>query len=116
MRKPKFTHEEKAVAVEALKKAFPKGSTAHIVLVHKSASGMSRSIVLLAVNQGEPQTAGAIYDLSWAANRLLGWGIDQTRGGVKVAGAGMDMGFHLVATLSAMLYDGNAYAISHRWL
>jgi hypothetical protein len=43
-------------------------------------------------------------DLSYWVARATGEKIDQTNGGVKVGGCGMDMGFHLVYNLSRTLY------------
>ena len=43
-------------------------------------------------------------DMSWAVARLLGWSFDRRNDGVKVNGCGMDMGFHLVYSLSYVLF------------
>lgn len=40
---------------------------------------------------------------------------DHEHNGIKVEGAGMDMGFHLVYSLSQRLF-GDGYKLSHRWL
>jgi hypothetical protein len=49
--------------------------------------------------------------------RAIGWKFDQVHGGVKVDGAGMDMGFHLVYTLSQVLYGAQeGYALKQRWI
>ena len=40
---------------------------------------------------------------------------DSKREGVKVGGAGMDMGFHLVYNLAAVLFD-DGYALEHKWI
>lgn len=102
-------------AAEYLRTLFPPGATVATVLLHASRSGMSRSIGVLAVKDGE------IRDVSWAVARVLDWRFDRDRGGVKVRGCGMDMGFHLVYELSATLYprtaDGDGgYALRHRWI
>ena len=123
-------------ARDELRKMFPPGTTVPTILRHVSASGMSRAISVI-----DPADLG---DVSYLVARALGDRIDPRHGGVKVPGCGMDMGFHLVYSLSAVLYgdgwtctgsrcpsnvhvnertprDGNAehtdgYALSHRWL
>lgn len=88
-------------AAEYLRTLFPPGATVSTILLHASRSGMSRSIGVLAVEDGE------VRDVSWAVARVLDWRFDRDRGGVKVSGCGMDMGFHLVYALSRTLYpDG----------
>jgi hypothetical protein len=37
------------------------------------------------------------------------------RNGIRVGGCGMDMGFHLVYTLSRALFD-DGYYVKHEWL
>jgi hypothetical protein len=81
---------------------------------HVTRSGMSRSISSLAIVNGEP------FVLDYRISRILDWPTDQSNGGVKVSGVGMDMGFHLVYTLSSVIYRGQAsdagYVLTHRWL
>ena len=40
---------------------------------------------------------------------------DAKRGGWKISGAGMDMGFELVYKLGYLVH-GDGYAFTHRWL
>lgn len=92
-----------AHAQSELRARLPSGSTVHCVLTHVSASGMSRSIKALM------PTDDGIADLSWSVARAVGMPFDDRHGGVKVGGCGMDMGFHLVYSLSRALYpDGHA--------
>lgn len=101
---------------EILKEAFPKGSTAYVTLRSVSRSGMSRRISIFetSVRSGD----GGIYNKSYACAEFIGWphGTRNDHASVRVSGCGMDMGFHLVYTLSSMLYDGDGYAIKHRWI
>lgn len=93
--------QERTEAIAKLRELLPPGSTVHTVVKHVSRSGMSRSIVPIIVWDGEPT------DVSWLVARVLDAKVDQRNGGVKVGGCGMDMGFHLVSTLSYYLYpDG----------
>ena len=61
-----------------------------------------------------------INDVSYLVARATGDTIDQTRGGVKVHGSGMDMAFDLVYRLSVALYCPDkydhdaAYALTNR--
>ena len=103
------TKQQTADARESLRSTFPAGSTVHTLLRHVTRSGMSRSIsVLVADTDG-------IHDVSWQVARALEWRFDANHNGVKVDGAGMDMGFHLVYTLSQVLH-GDGYALKHRWI
>lgn len=113
----KAQQSEREAARETLREYFPPGSTAYTILRHVSRSGMSRSISVIVIdNENEP------IDVSFLVARLLGWRLDHERGGVKVSGFGMDMGFHLVYEMSCALYCPDKYdhdaahAVSHRWL
>jgi hypothetical protein len=95
-------------ALATLREHFKPGQTVYTILRHVSASG------------------------DWAVARVLGESLDQRREGIKVSGAGMDMGFHIVYTLGRYLWpDGTpephgtrngqpdsdgGYALKHRWL
>lgn len=78
-----------------------------------SSSGMTRQISLGVVNDGE------YYDITYLAAGVLGESLHETNGSrsIRVNGAGMDMGFHLVYNLSLSLYgrDGG-YTLKHRWI
>jgi hypothetical protein len=103
-----------------------KPSDAIYTLVKRvSSSGMSRSIGVYRVIEGD------IQDISYFVANALGWKLSKD-GGVTVGGCGMDMGFHLVYSLSWVLFpngttephgtrngepdcDGG-YALKHKWL
>lgn len=100
MTKKEQSEQEEARAT--LREMFPPGSTVHTVLRHVSRSGMSRSISVL-----HSDDRGNISDVSWAVARATGNKFDRDRGGVKVGGCGMGMGFAVVYDLSWSLYrDG----------
>jgi len=87
------------------------------VLRHVSSSGMSRDISLFYVKNGD------IVNITYHASIALGWKLVERNGSraIKVGGAGMDMGFHTVYTLSRVLYrgtvDGDAgYKLRHEWM
>lgn len=108
-------------ARQSLLKFCPPGARVYCVLRHVSKSGMSR-VIQLVVNDA---TDGHLVQIGHWAARLLDWRFDCDKNGVKVTGAGMDMGFHLVYTLSSALYgydaegkycQEGAYSLKHEWL
>lgn len=125
---------ERTEAIERLREWIKPGDTVTTVMLNRSRSGMQRTIEAMICRDGEVQAIG------WAVARALDWRFDRNRGGVKVNGCGMDMGFHLVYTLSSVLFpDGyvpaeagkdygrngvaatqrdpdGGYALTHRWL
>ena len=94
--------------------------TVYTILRGSSSSGLTHYISLVCValdNTGKP----AIYDITWHASKVLGDKYTDRDGhrSIKVQGGGMDMGFHLVYSLSSVLYAGQeraGYVLSHRWL
>ncbi len=92
---------DQAEAIDELRTLFPAGSTVSTVLRHRSSSGMSRSISVL-----HAAADGSITDVTWLVAKATGDKIDNNHGGIKVGGCGMDMGFHLVYSLSRVLYAG----------
>lgn len=96
-----------------LREIFPVGSTAHTILRHVSRSGMLRSISVI-----DPATCN---DVTWLVSRALGWSRNKRTDGINVPGCGMDMGFHLIHSLSYAIhgYDRTeverpGYTISHQ--
>jgi hypothetical protein len=89
---------EKAEAQDALRKMFPVGSTVTTVLAHVSQSGMQRGIKVM-----HGAADGSVEDVSWLVARATETPL-HNKGGLKVNGCGMDMGFHVVYGLSRTLY------------
>lgn len=89
--------------------------TLYTSLKHVSSSGISREMKVLLADGGE------IVDVTWYAGKL-GVGTLKERNGqrvIRVNGGGMDMGFHVVYSISAMLYgyeERGAYTIRHEWI
>jgi hypothetical protein len=80
-----------------------------------SSSGMSRDMKVLAVVEGE------IVDITYYVGKLDIGTIKERNGQrvIRVGGCGMDMGFHVVYTVSAILYgyeERGAYTIRHQWI
>ena len=99
--------------VKRLRELLPPGSTAYTVLRHVSSSGMMRHISVFVmidstrwdstkekhVRTGKQEP----YDITYLVARVLDYKVAD-RGGLKVSGAGMDMGFHVVYTTAYMIY------------
>lgn len=100
---------DQTAAIERLRAEFPAGSTAWTILRHVSQSGMSRSISIVSVTDGEPM------DVSWLLAQAGIAKRSRRHDGVDRSGCGMDMGFDLVYSMSQVIH-GNGYAVSHRWL
>jgi hypothetical protein len=96
---------EQAEALENLREHFPVGSTVHTVLRHVTKNGMSRSISVIV------PTGDGINDVSWLVAKALDRKFDVDHGGVKMGGAGMDMGFALAYDLSRSLYPNGFHCL-----
>jgi hypothetical protein len=91
------------------------GDKVYTILRHVSTSGMSRDISLV-IAQGDE-----IIDITYYAAHAMGDKVSESKGHrvIKVNGAGMDMGFHLVYNLSSVLFAGKdraGYALKQGWI
>jgi hypothetical protein len=89
--------------------------TVYTILRSVSASGMTRRISFKVADGSN------IYDITYLVAQVLGEKVVDAHGhnAIRVNGAGMDMGFHMVYSLSSVLYSGQeraGYKLSHRWL
>ncbi len=108
--------KERQEAIEKLRQILKPGDTLFTILRHVSRSGMLRHISVFSLKTGEP------LQLDYLASKALSWPLARGEG-IKIDGAGMDMGFHLVYSLAATLFPGydesgksGGYALSQRWL
>ena len=103
--------EKKQEANAELMQRLPKGITLYTDLVHVSQSGLTRWIKPIVIINNEP------INISYWVNNLFGDKQAEKNGSqcVKVGGCGMDMGFHLVYSISSRLHD-DGYAINQRWI
>lgn len=93
--------KERQEAIEKLKEWIKPGDTIYTTVKHVSRSGMMRVIDVHLIENNEP------HWISYLVSKVLEWGFDEKKEGVRVSGCGMDMGFHLVYTLSSILFrDG----------
>lgn len=120
----KYSQEKIEESRAYLLKFLKPGTTVLTVLRNVSRSGMSRRIDLYTINKGEPvwlSHAAAVVMVNPRPTDVI-----------RVSGCGIDMGFHLVYSLSARLWPkGTAkphgtrngepdstggYALKQRWL
>jgi len=82
------------------------GDTVYSILRKVSSSGMTRHYSLVVARNGK------IDDVTYYAAKAIGWTLIESNGhrAIKVNGCGMDMSFHLVSTLSAVLFHGQERA------
>lgn len=98
---------EKEAAVQRLRDHVEPGDTVHTILRHVSGSGMTRAISVVIISTDGPTAQHEPWDISYLVARADDSKIDQRHGGIRVRGAGMDMGFDLVYRLSRYLFpDG----------
>lgn len=94
---------------ERLRELAPEGTTLYVILRHVSRSGMQRRISVVAIIDGDP------YHMDYLVALALERRTNGNGEGIVCHGAGMDMGFELIYSLSQALY-GDGYKLSHRWL
>ena len=96
-------------AIEKLKEAIKPGDLLYTQLEHVTKSGMTRFIKVRKIEDDYP------YDYTGLVAKALDWTYSERYLAIKVGGCGMDMGFHLIYSLSSVLHD-DGYAINQRWL
>lgn len=105
----KYSKSDQRIALDNLK-SLKKNTIVYTVLRHTASSGMFRVIDVLQVGKKE-----LIYNLGWSIAVILELPYDRNKNGVKVEGCGMDMGFHLIYSLSSVLF-GDGYALKQQWI
>lgn len=94
--------------------------TVYTVLRGASSSGLTQYVSLMVPgldHEGKPE----LYNITWHASNVLGDKLHDKNGHrvIKLQGGGMDLGFHVVYSLSSVLYAGQdraGYVLSHRWI
>lgn len=115
--------EQKALDVEYAREQLlthylTEGDTVYTVLRSVSSSGMSRTMSLKVAKDGK------ILDLTYYAAAVLDYPLVEVNGSraLRVGGCGMDMGFHIVYSLSSVLFRkagesaDSGYLLKHSWL
>lgn len=104
---PNASEMQEAEAITHLRETIKPGETVYTVLRHVSRSGMSRGIDVYTIHDNQP-----IWITSYVGHAI---GQPQSRkdweqsNGLRIGGCGMDMGFHVVDSLSAVLYGRSGY-------
>lgn len=85
---------------------------------------MSRRIVVLIPQQ--TQYGLRIRDISYLVAQACEFRYNKNRGALVIGGCGMDMGYHVVYSLSSVLgykksglggeNSGNCYGLTHQWI
>jgi hypothetical protein len=80
--------------------------TGHVytVLNHVSSSGMTRHISCYVAVVIQHTKKPAIVNITWYISKMLDLKRSRNNGGLVVGGCGMDMGYHIVYSLSSALY------------
>ena len=113
-RNTKVTAEERADIITELREKLPENTTIYTTVHTVASSGMSRTMTVFAVVDGD------VRNLNYRVAQL-GIGKLTKDDQIRVSGAGMDMGFHVVYSLSRVLYEDTGYSdagylLNHRWL
>lgn len=103
------TKTQQAESLELLRATLKPGDTLYTVLRHRASSGMSRAIDVYKLGQqrsDQGRDNGRIQKqwLSFHAARAAGFRFSEKYDAVDMGGAGMDMGFHLVYSLSRVVF------------
>jgi hypothetical protein len=101
--------KEKLEAIKHLKQFIKKGDTIFTKIEKVSTSGMYRHIKVISIKKNNPNY------WSYYVAKILEWSYKDKTNAVGVGGCGMDMGFHLVYTLSRILFK-DGYALKQRWI
>jgi hypothetical protein len=117
-------------SLEFLQKVLKPGDTVYTNLQHVSNSGMSRRIRVYIPIVDDVTNKLRIWDISWHVSNVLGYRFNDRHYALVVGGCGMDMGYHVVYSLTHALKmnryereDGkdadentNCYGLSHSWI
>lgn len=113
----KATKQEQEEARQWLNDNLKPGQTIYTSLKKVSRSGMSRKIDLFAVIDGDIVNLNFYYIKASGGNVGTLGSRNAWENGITATGCGMDMGYHLVSTLSYLLTDYKNYRLfQHRWL
>ncbi len=93
-----------------LKNLFARNTKVYTSIKRVSSSGMSRHIECFVARKNH------IIDITWHVGHITGYKQNKDTGGLVVGGCGMDMGFHLIYSLSRCLYTkGFKLPKSQKW-
>ncbi len=87
-----------------LRERLPPGTVVYTTVTHVARSGMSRRIRVFVVQPEAGPGQSQVWDISGWVGRALGYRRNDRDGALVIGGCGMDMGFHLVNSLSYALH------------
>ncbi len=99
---------ERDKALTDLRASLTPGMTVYTTLRHRAASGMFRIIDVHVIEDNEPRWLGML------TAKVIGYGYDDRRQGLRVSGTGMDMGFAVVYALSSAVFREGFGCIGER--
>lgn len=105
--------QDRADAIAYLRTILKPGDRITCTVLHVSASGMSRSI-MLQVPVADSDGTLRIQDISWRVADAIGERFDLRNGGVVMHGCGMDMRFASVYHLGRVLFPDGFGIIGER--
>lgn len=122
----RYSKAEKQESLDMLRSWIKKGDTIHTKLNYVSKSGMTRHISVRHLKKSNnPDREVNVLNYDYHVARVLEIPEAPNFRGVKVGGCGMDMGFHLVYSLSHALFKDEprgegerdvGYWIKQEWL
>lgn len=99
---PKYSKKEREEALASLRESISEGKTIWTMLMHRSASGMSRVIQIIVFSiHGEE--VSPLY-LGYNAAKALDLPYDKKHEGIKMGGCGYNAGLEIVSRLSRALF------------
>ena len=104
----RVTAERRESAIDYLREILKPGDTVYTVLRHVSRSGMQRAINVYTIKDGEPRW------IAFQVAQATGFTYSEKYECLSVNGCGMDMGFHVVSNLSAVLYPNGFGCIGEK--
>ena len=99
---------DKDEARATLRKMLRVGDTVYTELLHVGRNGMNRTIGVY-IGRGRE-----VRNISYLTSVVTERRMDRDRGGVKMGGAGMDMGFALVYDLASALWPKGHYCTTRK--
>ena len=112
--------EQKENSLNTLKNLIKEGDTVYTSLQSVSSTGMSRRLNVYIAKDNR------IINITWHVANVLEYRYNEQKESLVIGGCGMDMGYHLVYSLSGVLGTrksymgaenvGNCYGLNHTWL
>lgn len=105
-----YSKKDAALAVEILHDIIKPGDTVYTSLRQVASNGMSRHIE---VTIPQKRKDGSLYirNITSLVGRAAGFKISPKTDALVVGGAGMDMGFHVVYSLSSAMFKGGVKCV-----